>query len=289
VISSPGIIAGTKTDQAGDDVAEYISNGAVKSVFFRIGTGATATHGGSLAAGQTYQVQFQVTVNDPGYGNPVPSIMNIARITSTSDAGVNFVDDGTAIINPEAGPMPVTLTRFTATLMQNNQVQVYWSTSMEINCKQFIVQRSYDSKIFTDQETVAGNETTNLAHSYSVNDNVSSFTGSTIYYRLKQIDIDGKENLSKIIPVKLQKNNASAIVSPNPFIDFININLQWDATEMVSAKIFSVQGTEILSKQILVNKGNNNIKISDLSNLPSGNYILEIFSSSQKIIQKIVK
>ena len=78
-------------------------------------------------------------------------------------------------------------------------------TSMEINCKNFVVQRSYDGKLFTDQETVAGNGTTNLAHSYSVNDNVSSFTGSTIYYRLKQIDIDGKENLSKIIPVKLQK------------------------------------------------------------------------------------
>ena len=289
VISSPGIAAGTKTDQSGDDVAEYISNGAVKSVFFRIGTGATATHGGTLAAGQTYQVQFQVTVNDPGYGNPVPSIMNIARITSTSDAGVNFVDDGTAIINPEAGPMPVTLTRFTATLMQNNQVQVGWATSMEINCKQFVVQRSYDGKVFTDQETVAGSGTTNLAHSYSVNGNVSSFTGSTGYYRLKQIDIDGKENLSKIIPVKLQNNNTSAIVSPNPFRDFININLQWDGTEMVSAKIYSIQGRQLLSKQILVNKGNNNIKISYLSNLPSGNYILEISSSSQKIIQKIIK
>ncbi|MDE3185725.1 MAG: T9SS type A sorting domain-containing protein [Bacteroidota bacterium] len=289
VMSSPGIAAGTKTDQPGDDVAEYISNGAVKSVFFRIGTGATATHGGTLAAGQTYQVQFQVTVNDPGYGNPVPSIMNIARITSTSDAGVNFVDDGTAIINPEAGPMPVTLTRFTATLMQNNQVQVGWATSMEINCKQFVVQRSYDGKVFTDQETVAGSGTTNLAHSYSVNDNVSSFTGNTIYYRLKQIDIDGKENLSKIIPVKLQTNSTSAIVSPNPFRDFININLQWDGTEMVSAKIYSIQGRQLLSKQILVNKGNNNIKISDLSNLPSGNYILEISSSSQKIIQKIIK
>ncbi len=289
VISSPGITAGVKSDQTGDDIAEYVSNGNIKSVVFRLGTGATSNSGGTLAANETYEVQFQVTVNNPGSGNPVPSIMNIARITSTSDADVKFVDDGTAIINPEAGPLPVTLTRFTATLMQNNQVQVGWATSMEINCKQFVVQRGYDGKVFSDQETVAGNGTTNLSHSYSVNDNVSSFTGSTIYYRLKQIDIDGKENLSKIIPVKLQKNNASAIVSPNPFRDFININLQWDATEMVSAKIFSVQGRELLAKQILVNKGNNNIKISDLSNLPSGNYILEIFSSSQKIIQKIIK
>ena len=289
VISSPGITSGTKTDQAGDDIAEYISNGNIKSVVFRLGTGASSTSGGTLAAGETYEVQFQVTVNNPGNGNPVPSIMNIARITSTSDADVKFVDDGTAIINPEAGPMPVTLTRFTATLMQNNQVEIAWGTSMEINCRQFVVQRSYDGKIFSDQQTVAGNGTTNLAHSYSVNDNISSFTGSTVFYRLKQIDIDGKENFSRIIPVRLQNTTASAIVSPNPFRDFININLQWDASEMVSAKIYSVQGRELLSKQILVNKGNNNIKINDLSNLPPGNYILEIFSPSQKIIQKIIK
>ncbi len=290
VISSPGITAGTKTDQSGDDIAEYVSNGSVKSVIFRLGTGATSTSGGTLASNETYEVQFQVTVNNPGQGKPVPSIMNIARVTSMSDANVKFVDDGTAVINPEAGPMPVTLTRFTATLLQNNQVKVDWATSMEINCKEFVVQRSYDGKIFTDGETVTGNGTTNLVHTYSVNDDVASFTGTTVYYRLKQIDLDGKENLSKIVPVKLQNNTSSSvIVSPNPFKDFINIALQWDETEMVSAKIFSVQGREVLSKQMQVNKGNNNLKISDLSNLPSGNYILEIVSPSQKIIQKIIK
>ncbi|MEO8820006.1 MAG: hypothetical protein ABI374_04125, partial [Ginsengibacter sp.] len=86
VISSPGITAGTKTDKSGDDIADYISNGNIKSVIFRIGTGATQTAGGTLAANETYEVQFQVTVNDPGKGKQVPSIMNIARITSTSDA-----------------------------------------------------------------------------------------------------------------------------------------------------------------------------------------------------------
>lgn len=290
VISSPGITAGSKTDQEGDDIAEYVSNGSVKSVVFRVGTGATSTSGGTLAANETYEAQFQVTVNNPGPGKPVPSIMNIARVTSMSDANVKFVDDGTAVINPEAGPLPVTLTRFTATLLQNSQVKVDWATSMEINCKEFVVQRSYDGKIFTNGETVTGNGTTNFVHTYSLTDDVASFTGTTVYYRLKQIDLDGKENLSKILPVKLQDNtSASVIVSPNPFKDFINIILQWNATEMVSAKIFSVQGREILSQQMQVNKGNNNVKISDLSNLPSGNYILQIVSPSQKIIQKIVK
>ena len=99
-----------------DDIAEYIVNGSVKTVRFRLGTGATASAGGTLASNETYEVQFKVTVNNPGTGNHVPSIMNIARIKAQSDANVDFVDDGTAIINPDNGPLPVTMVSFTASL-----------------------------------------------------------------------------------------------------------------------------------------------------------------------------
>lgn len=289
VISSPGITAGTKTDKSGDDIAEYISNGNIKSVIFRIGTGATQTAGGTLAANETYEVQFQVTVNDPGKGKQVPSIMNIARITSTSDANVQFVDDGTAIINPEAGPLPVTLTRFTGTLLADNKVELNWGTSMEINCSRFIVQRSYDGNVFSDVETVAGNGTTNLVHSYTATDDIYTFTGNVVYYRLDQIDLDGKQNFSRVISVKINNAVTQVTVSPNPFMDHINVTTQWDNTEAISAKIFNVQGKEIFSKQVLVNKGVNNIRIDNLSNLSSGNYYLQLISPTQKIIQKITK
>lgn len=289
VISSPGISAGFQSDNAGDDFAEFVSKGGVQAVSFRIGTGATSSKGGTLASGETYEVQFQVTVNDPGKGLIVPSIMNIARVTSASDAGVNFVDDGTAIINPEAGPLPVTLTRFSGKLLQSNQVEVDWTTSMEINSKLFVLQRSYDGSIFTDVQTIAGNGTTNLVHNYSVTDDLNSFTGSVAYYRLKQIDLDGKENLSKIIPVKLKATANQTTVSPNPFSDYININTQWDNAEMVTVRIFNVQGKMVASKKVSVNKGENNIRMDNLSNLPSGNYYLEILSATKKIVQKITK
>jgi len=289
VISAPGVTAGAKTDNAGDDIAEYIANGSVKSVAFRLGTGATSTDGGTLSPNETYEVQFQVTVNNPGTGIPVPSILNIARITSISDAGVNFVDDGTAIINPEAGPMPVTLIKFGATLLQNNMVKVDWVTSMEINCSRFIVQRSYDGNIFSDVETVAGNGTTNKVHSYSVTDSAYSFTGTTIYYRLKQIDLDGKVNLSKIVSVKTKKTNQTITVSPNPFTDYVNVNVDWNTAEVVFVKILNVQGKEIISKQITVNKGSNYFKIDNLSNLSSGIYLLQLASPTERIVEKIIK
>ena len=289
VISSPGISTGIQSDNAGDDIAEFVSKNGVQAVSFRIGTGATASKGGTLAAGESYEVQFQVTVNDPGKGLVVPSIMNIARVTSESDASVQFVDDGTAIINPEAGPLPVTLIRFSAKLLQSDQAQVDWTTSMEINCSHFVLQRSYDGKIFSDMQSVAGNGTTNLVHVYSTMDDLNSFTGSVAFYRLKQIDIDGKQYFSKIIPVKLKATANQTIVSPNPFSDYININTQWGNAEMVTVKIFDVQGKIVASKQVSVNKGNNDIRLDNLSNLPSGNYYLQLVSPTQKIVQKIAK
>jgi len=290
VISSPGIAAGIKTDNAGNDIAEYAVNGSVKSVVFRLGTGATATTGGTLAPNDTYVVQFQVTVNNPGNGYPVPSIMNIARITSTSDAGVNFVDDGTAIINPEAGPLPVTLTKFTASLVQDNDVQIDWATSMEINCSKFVIQRSYDGNTFTDIQTVAGNGTTNLFHAYSTTDNPYTFKGGAVYYRLKQIDLDGKQNFSKIISVKVAGSaNPEITVSPNPFNDYINVKANWNQSEAISVKIFSVQGKEVYSNEMSVSQGVNILKITGLSNLSSGNYYLQLISSTQKIVEKITK
>jgi hypothetical protein len=188
----------------------------------------------------------------------------------------------------ETGPVPVTLSLFTANLSNNHTVKLNWNTSMEINCSRFVVQRSYDGNIFADVETVEGNGTTNLAHSYSVNDNISSFTGAEVYYRLKQIDLDGRENYSNIISLKL-KANQSANVSPIPFKDFVNVNFEWNKPEVVLAKIYSVQGKEVFFKKLLVSTGSNFLRIDNLSNLPSGNYFLQLVSSTQRIIRKITK
>ncbi|MGN6604314.1 MAG: T9SS type A sorting domain-containing protein [Ginsengibacter sp.] len=289
VVSSPGITTGFKTDQPGDDVAEYISNGAVKAVFFRIGTGATSSKGGTLASGESYEVQFQVTVNDPGVGKPVPSIMNIARITATSDAGVNFVDDGTAIINPEAGPMPVTLTSFSAAFENDNTVAINWQTSMEINCQSFVVQRSFNGNLFNDVQTIAGSGTTNLKHFYSATDHIYANTSNAVYYRLKQIDLDGKANFSKVVKLKIADDHSTLSVSPNPFISFINLQTEWNTSETVFLKIYNQQGKQLFIKKLSLQKGINRVKIDDLPPVNAGTYFLELVSPSQKITQKIIK
>ena len=61
IVSSPGGIAGPKTDAPGDDQGEV--NGS--SVVFRVGTGADAVSGGTLAPGDSFEVRFRVRVDTP--------------------------------------------------------------------------------------------------------------------------------------------------------------------------------------------------------------------------------
>ena len=297
VISSPGITTGILTDASGDDNAEYIVNGSVKTIKFSIGTGSTSTSGGTLAANDSYEVQFQAIVNDPGTSQSIPSILNIARIKGQSDANVNFVDDGTAILYaanlylnaPEAGPLPVTLVSFTAILQQDDQVKLNWSTSMETNCSKYIIERSQDGKTFNQISTVAGNGTTSTLHSYSSTDNVSSITGSIAYYRLRQLDIDGKGNYSKVIVVKVKKANTEISISPNPFSSYLNMNMEWNTNEQITARVINSQGIEILSKNIQMSKGLNYVSMDQLSKLPAGNYFIQFVSSAEKITKRITK
>jgi uncharacterized repeat protein (TIGR01451 family) len=74
IVSSPGGIAGPKTDAAGDDQAEFAGG----TVTFRVGTGADATNGGLLASGESFDVRFRVRVNRSTVGGT--TIVNQATV-----------------------------------------------------------------------------------------------------------------------------------------------------------------------------------------------------------------
>lgn len=289
VISCPGVTPGFKSDAVGDDIAEQIVIGSSQVLQFRLGTGANGVTGGVLAADESYELQFTVTVNNPGQGKPVPSIINTARIKATSDANTDFTDDGTAIINPEAGALPVILLYFNTSLQQNRRVSITWSTAMEINCKYFDVQRSLDGNSFVTVATLPGNNTTSLAHSYAITDEIMTETSPVVYYRLQQVDLDGRKNYSQINAVRLKKETRRLIVSPNPFTGYLNINIDWKRDELAVLRILTASGSQVVRKYIPLRNGANFIKLEDLLKLQGGNYFVEIASTEEKISQNIMK
>jgi uncharacterized repeat protein (TIGR01451 family) len=274
------------TDNTGDDQADFFADDKV--LVFRIGTGANSTQGGILVSQEAFEIEFKVTVNDPGIDAQVPPIINVARITGFSDAGVKSTDDGTAILEPLGGPLPITLKTFTAMLYRNNMVRLDWSTLMEINCDRYEIERSTDGRIFTKTGTIAGHGYTTLDQYYNMADDITGVTAGLVYYRLRQLDIDGKISLSKVVSVRLKKNSDFTI-SPNPFSSYVNINIDWTKNENTLIKIFSMSGREMLSENIQMNKGINYIQLNELSSFPSGNYLIQFNSSEGRIFKKVTK
>ena len=84
IVSSPGGIAGTKTDAPGDDQAEVSGS----TVQFRLGTGANATTGGTIAPGQSYEVRFRVTINTPTADQTL--VTNAATGTYSAQSNPSF-------------------------------------------------------------------------------------------------------------------------------------------------------------------------------------------------------
>jgi hypothetical protein len=87
-----------------------------------------------------------------------------------------------------AGPLPVTLTRFTAA-RSGNEAVLQWETATEEHTRDFIIERSDDGKNYTEIGSVsaAGNSQTTLDYSYTDPQPLQNSN----FYRLKQVDLDG--------------------------------------------------------------------------------------------------
>jgi uncharacterized repeat protein (TIGR01451 family) len=286
IISCAGFQPNTfLTDNGGDDQAEFINN---KVIIFRLGSGATATHGGILAPGEEFEIEFKVTVNPADAYGYIPAIINVARIEGFSDANEKFTDDGTAILEPLSAPLPVTLKSLTAVLLRNNMIKVDWATLQELNCDRYEIERSFDGRTFTKTGTVAGHGFTSLDMYYTFNDDITGVNANIIYYRLRQVDIDGFSSFSKVVSVRLKKS-ADFTVSPNPFTSYININIDWKSNETTVMRVFSVTGKQVFAKSIKMNKGTNYVQVNELSTLTPGNYIIQFNSNEGQIIKQVTK
>jgi uncharacterized repeat protein (TIGR01451 family) len=98
IISSPGGIAGDKTDPTDPDQAEYDAAG--NQVRFRIGTGAGALGappndgGGTIAPGESFEVRFNVVVGaDTADGT---QILNTAILSSKDENGIDYTSIASA-------------------------------------------------------------------------------------------------------------------------------------------------------------------------------------------------
>ncbi|WP_165903806.1 T9SS type A sorting domain-containing protein [Hymenobacter gummosus] len=182
--------------------------------------------------------------------------------------------------NQAQTPLPVELISLTAKL-NNGRVLVDWATAQEKNNRGFEVQRSTDGENFTTLGFRAGKGNTTVAQRYSFEDGRPVV--GTAYYRLKQIDLDGKVVYSTMAAVNnTGKGEVAVTVYPNPAVDKLNVHISNGDTDA------AVVVTDLMGRTVLSGKLSSDGAF-DVSNLKAGNYIVTVTSASGKTNHKIVK
>ena len=112
-------------------------------------------------------------------------------------------------IHKETGwPLPVNLNDFSAHC-SNNGVTLNWTTASEINNDYFIIERSYDMENYEYVAEIEGNGNSNKKNEYSYED--YTYDGNKAFYRLLQVDFDGKSEYYPAIVTNCNKNNSSIL------------------------------------------------------------------------------
>jgi len=108
------------------------------------------------------------------------------------------------------------------------------------------------------------------------------------YYRLKQVDGDGKFSYSNVIAVKLSNANNKLSILPNPVKDVASISIIVEVDQSAALQVLDGFGRVMQRNSYQLQKGEQ-VKQLNLANLAPGTYYLTLHTSSGKLVSRFVK
>ncbi len=182
-------------------------------------------------------------------------------------------------------PLPVELLSFTG----KNEVignVLNWVTASEENNSGFIIEKSVDGKIFTAIGNVNGQGTTENTTEYSFTDVTVK---GTLYYRLKQLDLNGTVAYSQVISLSNIVKEGLTIMSANPFETSVLISFNTSIEVTLEISIIDMRGNTVYQHSTISNDGYNELNLGGLDNLQTGVYTLVVIAGNNTLSARIIK
>jgi hypothetical protein len=176
---------------------------------------------------------------------------------------------------------PVKLLSFTAN-KSGADVEVNWSTANETNNNYFNIQRSNNGTDFSNIAKVQGGGTSVSNQTYAYTD--VSVPNTNLYYRLQQVDNDGKTSFSSIVLIKATKNGSLELtVYPNPAVDH-HVALTLNApVGLYNISVTSMNGGRVYTGKLNNSGGQSSIQIQLPVSVPTGTYVIDATNSTGEI------
>lgn len=205
----------------------------------------------------------------------------VTTTTQNCTAPPNFrIDD--FIVGANAS-LPVELVDFSARLMKD-EAQITWTTATETDNAHFAVERSADGRLFTEIGRVTGMGTVLEPRAYTFTDK-QPLPGHN-YYRLRQVDFNGRFSLSPVRSLWYGANETARIF-PMPVVDVLQI--QWPDFGHAgtgSWEIFDTAGRFLMRGTADDHYSKTEIP---LQTLPSGAYLIRLATERQAWSQVFLK
>ena len=229
------------------------------------------------------------SLDDPGTGWHSITGINIMAVLSASSQSLSssfqlmFEENGKGLLIDsltlyQTSSLPVELIKFTAERVGSNAL-LSWTTASEDGNSHFEIQVAESSSDvatnnFVSLGKVEGQGTTSEVNDYTYEDRTPGKNGYR-YYRLKQVDFDGKYSYSDIRIVKFLKIEDPVAIYPNPTTDFVTVDFKELNAGHINIQIVNAAGVVVQNFDYEDAAGVDRLRI-DILDKPSGAYFLRL-------------
>ena len=177
--------------------------------------------------------------------------------------------------------LPVELLSFTGVDL-GDKVRLDWKTQSEVDNDRFVVERSIDGLKYIEIGQVGSKGNTSTGHNYEFFDHEPKF--GTVYYRLRQIDLNDSERTIAPIAINRTPKALSDEVSISQLTNQIIIQNASDEFSNLFVEVYSISGQLIEQREF-----DNAILFVDIENLSSGFYLVRVTNANESVTKRIFK
>jgi surface protein len=166
--------------------------------------------------------------------------------------------------------------------LQNGNALIKWATASESNTDKFEIEHSTDGRNYfkTGTKNAAGNSSSATQYEFI---HPSPVAGKN-FYRIKQIDIDGRFMYSSILVLQNSSTRSSLIIAPNPVQT--EATLYFNEPGSKTIQLYSMNGAVLYTEKL---NGENNRHIINMANITPGIYLLRVITAKGMEVHKIIK
>jgi hypothetical protein len=178
--------------------------------------------------------------------------------------------------------LPIRLLYFSV-IKQDDGIKISWATTQENNNQSFEIQRSKQGIDFETIGKVEGKIDMQSRQEYDFFD--MSFPSGRLYYRLRQVDIDGTVTYFKSVSLQAGEKELIIYTFPNPIQDKLNIMFS-KAISYGELRILDLRGDVIYSDIFLTETTHIEVFTSKIE---QGVYLLHLITPQKVFIRKIIR